>query len=153
MTSTDENGDPILDPDGNPVMEELRDVPASERFYAGGDTTVRGFALDRLGRPDTFDADGFPKGGHALVIFNAELRVPVWRISARSASWIPATSSRLVDDLDLSLIKGAAGFGIRYRSPIGPLRIDLGFKLTRDRFANGELERRTALHISLGQAF
>ena len=153
VTSTDENGDPILDPDGNPVMEELRDVPASERFYAGGDTTVRGFALDRLGRPDTFDADGFPKGGHALVIFNAELRVPVWRDLGAVGFVDSGNVFALVDDLDLSLIKGAAGFGIRYRSPIGPLRIDLGFKLTRDRFANGELERRTALHISLGQAF
>src|SRR5690349_3711900 len=37
------------------------DIPASERFYAGGDTTVRGFALDRLG---PLDSNDFPKGGH-----------------------------------------------------------------------------------------
>ena len=47
----------------------------------------------------------------------------------------------------------AAGFGIRYRSPVGPIRIDLGFKLDRRELAPGRLERRNVLHISLGQAF
>ena len=53
-----------------------RDLPEPERFFAGGDTTVRGFALDTLGRPDTIK-DGFPIGGNAETIFNVELRSPV----------------------------------------------------------------------------
>ena len=153
VVQTDENDQPVLDPEGNPIVEEVRDVPASERFFAGGDTTVRGFTLDRLGRPDTFDSDGFPKGGHALVILNAELRVPVWRDLGAVGFVDGGNVFALVDDLDLSHLRGAAGFGIRYKSPIGPLRVDLGFKFNRERFANGQLERRTALHISLGQAF
>ena len=40
-------------PDGSPVIEVALDLPASERFFAGGDTTVRGFALDQLGTPAT----------------------------------------------------------------------------------------------------
>jgi outer membrane protein assembly complex protein YaeT len=153
VEQTDENGDPVLDENGNPITEEVRDLPASERFFAGGDTTVRGFALDRLGRPDTFDSDGFPTGGHALVILNAELRVPVWRDVGAVAFLDSGNVFRIVDDLNLGDLRGAAGFGLRYKSPIGPLRIDLGFKFNRERFENGELERRTALHISLGQAF
>jgi outer membrane translocation and assembly module TamA len=50
-------------------------------------------------------------------------------------------------------LRTAVGFGLRYRSPIGPIRIDLGFKLHRDQIAPGVREGLTALHISLGQAF
>ena len=53
--------------DGQTVTQTVDDLPPSERFFAGGDTTVRGFTLDRLGRPDTIDATGFPKGGHATI--------------------------------------------------------------------------------------
>ena len=55
----------------------VKDLPASERFFAGGDTTVRGFTLDRLGTPETIDRDGFPTGGHGLIVLNAEARVPL----------------------------------------------------------------------------
>ena len=58
-----------------------------------------------------------------------------------------------VSDFDFSQIKPTAGLGFRYLSPIGPLRIDLGFKLDRTRLPTGEQERLTELHISLGQAF
>src|SRR6185503_2811771 len=58
-------------------------LPASERFFAGGDTTVRGFALDRLdvrhvpAQPkNTLDQEDVPISGNGLVIFNAELRTP-----------------------------------------------------------------------------
>ena len=63
---------------GQPVvLHGVTDLPKPERFFAGGDTTVRGFALDRLGRPDTIDEDGLPIGGNAETIFNVELRGPV----------------------------------------------------------------------------
>ena len=49
-------------------------------------------------------------------------------------------------------MRGSAGFGLRYLSPIGAIRVDLGFKMDR-REVRGVLERPTALHFSLGQAF
>jgi outer membrane translocation and assembly module TamA len=49
-------------------------------------------------------------------------------------------------------LRTAAGFGIRYRSPLGPLRLDVGFKLDR-RDLNRGSERRAVYHLSLGQAF
>jgi outer membrane protein assembly factor BamA len=65
-----------LGPDGKPQLV----IPASERFFAGGDTTVRGFALDQLGIPlVTLDEQGFPTGGGGLMILNAEVRVPTIR--------------------------------------------------------------------------
>ena len=60
---------------------------------------------------------------------------------------------RYVTDIDFGELRGAVGFGVRYKSPVGPLRIDLGFKLHRDPIVPGVLEPLTALHISLGQAF
>ena len=82
----DEDNHPIVGADGKIVIDAFKDLPASERFFAGGDTTVRGFALDQLGTPATIDKDGFPIGGNALVIFNAELGCPWPGDSASSVS-------------------------------------------------------------------
>ena len=94
VVQTDENNNPVVGADGQQVTAVVKDLPASERFFAGGDTTVRGFALDQLGTPATLDKDGFPIGGNALVIFNAELRVPVAGGWASSVSSTQETCSR-----------------------------------------------------------
>lgn len=137
-------------------------LPASERFFGGGDTTVRGYALDTLATSQTKDQRGFPTGGNALVIFNAEARVPVWGGVGLVGFLDTGNVFARATDIDLGELKSAVGFGVRYKSPIGPIRVDLGFKLQRDVIAQldpaGNLiankrERLTALHISLGQAF
>ena len=132
--------------------EEVKDLPASERFFAGGDTTVRGFALDRLGDDPTIDENGFPTGGNALIVLNSELRVPVIGALQVVGFLDAGNVFDRVSNIRLGRIRGSAGFGIRYRSPVGPIRVDLGFKMDRREFA-GERERLTALHVSIGQAF
>jgi outer membrane protein assembly complex protein YaeT len=139
--------------DAEPVEDAIRDLPASERFYAGGSTTVRGYALDRLGDDATIDSDGFPQGGNALVILNAELRFPVWRSFGGVAFLDAGNVFARTADLDLSRIKGSAGAGLRYRSPIGPVRLDVGLKFDPRQLGDGQLERRWEIRISLGQAF
>ena len=131
----------------------LKDLPASERFFAGGDTTVRGFALDQLGTPETIDENSFPIGGNALVILNGELRVPVFGGLDAVGFLDTGNVFARTGDMDLGRLRSAVGFGIRYRSPVGPIRVDLGFKLNPQFLAPGVPERLTALHISLGQAF
>ncbi len=136
-------------------------LPISERFFAGGDTTVRGFAFDRLGIPigqpgATIDAAGFPQGGNAVVVLNAELRAPVTRDLGIVGFLDAGNVYDRVSNLDLGRIRSGAGFGVRYRSPVGPIRVDLGFKLDRQDLGSGpdrEREPLTALHISIGQAF
>jgi outer membrane protein assembly factor BamA len=142
----------VTNPDGTTEQQTIRDLPASERFFAGGDTTIRGYALDSVGAPDTISAEGFPIGGSALVILNAELRVPVWRDLGAAFFVDGGNVFRRAADLDLTELRGSSGFGLRYRSPIGPIRLDLGFKMDR-RVIGGRLEPRTALHFSIGQAF
>ena len=162
----------VTDAAGNTVLEEVRDLPASERFFAGGDTTVRGFALDRLGvhegqlPPDrlseaTIDSKGFPKGGNAMLVLNSEIRFPLLGNLGAVAFLDAGNVFDRVGSLALGKIRGAVGVGIRYRSPIGPIRVDVGFKLDQGRFLkereDGTLttdrERLTALHVSIGQAF
>ena len=146
---------PDLDGDVVPSTIEIRvnDLPLSERFFAGGDTTVRGFALDRLGDASTIDQDGFPQGGNATLIVNGELRARLTPSIDIVGFLDGGNVYDRVANLSLTRIRGGVGFGVRYRSPLGPIRVDLGFKLNRQTFENGELERPTALHISLGQAF
>jgi outer membrane protein insertion porin family len=144
---TDEEGRPI---EGPPIV--IEDLPASERFFAGGDTTIRGFAVDSVGAPETITPQGFPRGGNGLLILNAELRIPVWKDFGAALFSDGGNVFERVTDFDPSELRGSVGFGVRYRSPIGPIRVDLGFKMDR-RLIAGELEKRTALHFSIGQAF
>jgi translocation and assembly module TamA len=136
-------------------FSELGQLPASERFFAGGDTTVRGFALDRLGvhhvpfQPgDTIDSEGFPIGGNGLVIFNAELRAAVLGGSQVVGFFDTGNVFARAVDIDLTELRSAIGGGVRYKSPFGPIRFDLGFKVKRQ-----PGEGLTAWFVSFGQAF
>jgi outer membrane protein assembly complex protein YaeT len=141
FTNVDENGDQL---------------PASERFFAGGDTTVRGFALDRLGvrhvpanlEEDTLDQNGVPIGGNALVILNAELRAPVTRALGVVGFFDTGNVFARTNTIDLTELRSALGGGVRYKSPFGPIRLDVGFKVNRQ-----PGEGLTAWFVSFGQAF
>jgi outer membrane protein insertion porin family len=143
----------LANPFGGQATENgVQLVPASERFFAGGDTTIRGFALDTVAVPILISANGFPIGGNAVIIMNGELRTPVWRDLGAAAFIDGGNVFPRPTDLDLGELRGAVGFGLRYRSPLGPIRVDLGFKLDR-RVLGQRLEPRTAVHFSIGQAF
>ena len=131
----------------------VRDLPASERFFSGGDTTVRGFALDRLGTAETLDPQGFPQGGNGLVVFNLETRAPYWKNI--QFVWFSDVGNvfRYAGDIRLNDLRVTTGVGFRYRSPIGPLRVDWGFKVSTRLLLTGGREGSNVLHISLGQAF
>jgi outer membrane protein insertion porin family len=143
-----------LDPDGKPVFIN-QELPASERFFAGGDTTVRGWALDRLGSESVLDANGVSNGGNGMLIFNGELRFPFWkRKSLGGAVFIDVGNVfAKVGDIDLGQLRSGAGFGIRWRSPVGPLRMDFAWKLHPITFANGQPENHFAWYVTIGQAF
>ena len=142
-------------PDAAPIAFPIaiRDLPASERFFGGGDTTVRGFALDRLGTDETLDPQGFPQGGNGMAIFNLETRAPYWK-NLQFVWFLDAGNVfKHASDIHLQEIRFTSGVGFRYRSPIGPLRVDWGWKLSTRLELTGGRERSNVLHISLGQAF
>ena len=117
-----------------------------------GDTTIRGFALDTVGTPKTISSTGFPRGGNAVLILNGELRVPVWREFGAALFADGGNVWERTTDFDIGELRGALGAGLRYRSPVGPIRVDVGFKMDRREFG-GQLEPRTVWHFSIGQAF
>lgn len=133
----------------------VAELPASERFFAGGDSSVRGFTLDRLGNEFTINPEtGFPSGGNGIIVVNGELRASVtsrWQ----AVGFVDAGNVFLrASDLDLTDLRPAAGVGVRYFSPlIGAVRVDLGFNLDRRELLPGRPERRTVFHVSFGQAF
>ena len=135
-----------------PTPLVIEDIPASERFFAGGDSSIRGFILDRVGAPNTISPQGFPKGGNAVVILNAEARVPIWRDVGAALFVDGGNVFNRVTEFDFTELRGSTGFGVRYRSPIGPVRLDLGFNLDRRAIA-GRLEPGSVLHFSIGQTF
>jgi translocation and assembly module TamA len=125
--------------------ESRADVPANLRFYAGGGGSVRGFAFQKAGE---LDEENDPIGGRSLFEASGEVRVRVTEtIGVVAFVDAGAAFSSRFPDFDDELRVGA-GPGIRYFSPIGPLRLDVGFPVN-PRNSDDDFQ----LYISIGQAF
>jgi outer membrane protein insertion porin family len=120
-------------------------VPLPNRFFAGGSTTLRGFGRNQAGPTDS---NGNPLGGNVLMIGNLELRFP---IRTNFGAVLFADIGNVFADVDAvsgQEIRQTLGFGIRYSTPIGPLRLDWGHLIDH---RPGEDSSR--LHFAIGQAF
>jgi len=119
---------------GNP----LEAIPLAERFFGGGGTSHRGFPEDQAGPRDP--STGFPLGGSALLFNQTELRFPLigdniggvlyhdmGNVYSSLENLSFRTSQRGLQDFDYMV--HAVGFGVRYRTPIGPIRLDLGYSI------------------------
>jgi len=116
-------------------------MPDGELFRAGGDDSVRGYPYRSLAPTQP---DGTIVGGNTLLTMSAEIARPVSADlpSVWWAAFVDAgRAARRLDDLRLAL---GPGIGIRWRSPVGPLRVD---------WAWGEELHRGRLHLSVGIAF
>jgi len=125
----------------------LFNVAPSRRLYAGGGGSVRGYGYQRLGPKDL---DGDPIGGRGLAEFAVEARV---RLSAFGGnfglvSFFDGGTLTSSARPDFSHWRTAAGLGVRYYSLFGPIRIDVGVPLNRQK-GDGPF----AVTVSLGQAF
>ena len=125
-------------------------VPASQRFFTGGSTTVRGFQQDRLGTPDILDANGLSNGGNGMLVFNAEVRTALTRDIGIATFLDAGNVFPRVSAMHFGDLRSSMGAGLRYRSPIGPLRFDVGWKLGTLRITD---DRRWEFHFSIGEAF
>jgi outer membrane protein assembly factor BamA len=122
-----------------------QDVPLSERFFAGGSTTIRGFQQNSVGTGSTI---GSQLGGNAMMVLNNELRFPLFRMFDGVGFVDVGNVYPKVSDFSFSELRKAAGPGLRVRTPWFLLRLDYGFKLDR---RPGESMGR--LFFSIGQAF
>jgi outer membrane protein insertion porin family len=126
-------------------FRDTEELPLVERFFLGGRTTVRGYEQDTLG-PKGFD--GSPTGGNAFVLTNIEFRIGLSKSFGLVAFLDGGNVWRKTSDIKLADMKYTSGLGLRYNTPVGPIRIDYGYKLQRDKGeSSGEL------HFTIGHAF
>lgn len=130
---------------------EDRTIPPPERFYAGNEHTLRGY---RYMTVSPLGPDGRPIGGRSLMVFATELRsrigdklgwVIFYEVGNVYRSIVPDFKSGQLQSL---------GFGLRYNTPVGPLRADVAVPLNRRLRPDGSyLDRPYELYFSMGQAF
>lgn len=121
------------------------DVPADKRFYAGGGGSIRGYGYQQVG---PLDAAGKPSGGLSLVETGLELRVRL-SDSIGIAPFLDGGNTYTSDFLDLGRgLRWGAGLGVRYYTPFGPVRLDVGAPLNRR-----DGDSAWQLYISIGQSF
>lgn len=131
-----------------PSSADLTDpIPLPERFFGGGGSTLRGFPENQAGPRDL--KTGFPLGGSALFFNNTELRFPLYGANINGVLFedfgnifasLGDISFRVKQRVtqanvtDFSYMSHAAGFGLRYRTPIGPIRVDLAYSINPPRY-------------------
>jgi outer membrane protein assembly complex protein YaeT len=126
-----------------PNSEPGDPIPLAERFFAGGGNTQRGFPDNQAGPRDLLT--GFPLGGSAMLFNNTELRFPLYGANINGVLFEDAGNvysslgniSFRVDQRnpgDFDYMIHAVGFGVRYRTPIGPLRLDLAYSINPPKF-------------------
>jgi outer membrane protein insertion porin family len=140
----------------NDIENEL--LPITERFFSGGSTTLRGYDFEEAGPRDE---NNKPRGGNALVIFNAELRRSVYRQFALVGFYDGGNVFPTASRINFANLTHTVGLGVRIKTPLGPLRVDFaylvsdpltGAALPPSSLANVRLPR-TQVHFSFGQAF
>ncbi len=120
------------------------DLPASRRFYAGGDSSIRGWGFDALGPNDPVTNETV--GGRYLAVASLELERRIkgpW-----SAAIFTDFGNAFDPDYEQELAQ-SVGVGVRWASPIGQVRMDLAFALSKDQ-GNYEGIPPARLHIVIG---
>jgi outer membrane protein insertion porin family len=147
-------------------------VPLPERFFAGGADSLRAFPYNQAGPRDTgapvtpggptSEPTGFPLGGNALFINNVELRFPFigqdiqgvfFHDMGNVFSSVNDISFRVHQNSldDFNYMVHAVGYGIRYRTPVGPIRLDLAYSINPPQFVgfNGTPQELLACNPNL----
>ena len=121
---------------GTTVTQNFGQLPATVRFFTGGDTTVRGYGFETIG---PVDPDGNVTGGEHLIVLSLEAD---WLVANNWAVAVFADSGTSFVDSDPDF-KTGVGIGLHWYSPVGPIRVDLAHPLD-------DPDQDYRLHITFG---
>jgi translocation and assembly module TamA len=128
------------------VGASISDIPADERFYAGGGGSIRGIPFQKAG---PLDDDDEPTGGRSLLEASAEVRYQL----LRSLEGVIFLDGGAAFEDEVPQVGDAwqfgTGAGIRYLTPVGPIRVDVAVPVDR----RDDVDDAWQLYISIGQAF
>ena len=111
-----------------------KNIPISDRFYAGGATTVRGYAEQLLGPASLLDKNGKIKqaaGGKLIYLMNGEIRIPLFWLFIMEYFIDGGYVWQEISDFKFEDIRFSTGAGLALMTPLGPIRVDYGYKLMR----------------------
>jgi outer membrane translocation and assembly module TamA len=146
-----------------PVANDPHNVPFSKKYFLGGATSLRGwgrYEVSPLSVPDplceTCPLSGLPIGGNSLLSFTEELRAD---LRGKLGAVVFLDGGNVWADswgINVSDLRYAVGPGLRYQTPVGPIRFDIGYQLNpipELRVDGQPQQRRWRIHFSIGQAF
>ena len=175
-----------LPPSGNTLPPEATSVPLPELFFAGGSNSLRSFSINQAGPRD--QVTGYPIGGQGLFINNLEIRTPpvglpyvgdnLGFVFFHDMGNVFDTANHIISGMlrihqpsiaacsppnslvpcNFSYNPQAVGMGIRYKTPVGPVRFDVGYNFNPTRYPIQEKEtvetlRHINVYFSIGQTF
>jgi outer membrane protein insertion porin family len=170
----------------NSIPVEATEIPLPELFFAGGSNSIRSFSINQAGPRDP--QTGYPIGGQGLFINNLEVRTPpvllpyvgdnLAFVVFHDMGNVFDTANHIIDGMlrihqpsiadcappksttpcNFNYNPQAVGMGVRYKTPVGPVRFDLGYNFNPTRFPIQEQNkveslRRINIFFSIGQTF
>ncbi len=126
-------------------------IPISERYFAGGASSLRGFGTDRAGPVDP--ETGEPTGGNSLLIGNLELRLPLVRMVRLAGFYDGGNVFGRIKDIRFADFSHTIGIGLRVKTPLGPLRLDYGYNLNLPERLKGYGYKPGHFFITIGPPF
>ncbi len=137
------------------------ELAPTERFFSGGASNQRGFSERKLAPSANGMVDGnlrsIPYGGGGMIETGVEARIPLTTFKEMPLGGVVfldgADVTESTDQLDPTNLHWAAGLGLRLLTIVGPVRLDVGYRLNRRGLMEPDPGSRFAFHLSIGEAF
>jgi outer membrane translocation and assembly module TamA len=137
----------------HPVDQDPANVPFAKKYFLGGASSIRGWGRFEV---SPLSGSGLPIGGDSMLAFSEEIRVALRGKLGGVVFLDGGNVWELSGGFSLGDLRYAIGPGLRYATPIGPIRFDIGYQINPidGLLVDGEpQQRRWRLHFSIGQAY